>query len=214
MSSGFDSRSSRRHNALRNSTVTGQTDMAGRSAGAPSLGNSSRLRNSRIIERSSFIETARQGELFACLRHSSYGRQIDRSQQVTGGIVGQGVFANLYFFTSLSDHNHARFVGDVARGSWTRSLMQCQARNPGCPLLGWADQPDNLGGQLELKFMRPVRPATTLPGVFAMKSQFPSLRIHGNDNRQERTATGFGRIRQSFGRIRIAFQSPFFLPWH
>ena len=61
MSSGFDNRLSSRHTALRNSTVTGQMEMAGRSGGVRSRWNSSRLTNSRTIEISSFIETARQG---------------------------------------------------------------------------------------------------------------------------------------------------------
>ncbi len=134
--------------------------------------------------------------MFACLRHSGYSWQIHRGEQVTGRIVGQGVLANLYFFASLSDHNHARLVRDVARGSWTRSLVQRQARNRGCLLLCRADQPGNLGGQLELKFLRPVRPSyNSASDVFAMKSQFPypkdnmeygnSAREDGDKNRQD-----------------------------
>ena len=61
MSSGFESRSSIRHHAPRNSGVTGAVAMAGFAGSVFVVWNSSRLRNSRTMEISSFRETARQG---------------------------------------------------------------------------------------------------------------------------------------------------------
>ena len=122
--------------------------MAGLSGDASAMWNSSRLRSSRTIEISSLSDTARQGASSLASDHSGHGRQIHRGEQVAGRVVGQGIRANLYLFASLSDHNHARLVGEVARGRWRRSLVQRQARNSGCLLLCGANQPGNPGRQL------------------------------------------------------------------
>ncbi len=97
------------------------------------------------------------GCIVASLGHSGDAWQVYGRQQVTGRIVSQSLFANLYFFASLSHDNHARLIGDVARGSGSRPLVQCQARNGGSLLLCLTDQSGNSGGQLNLQFLRPVR---------------------------------------------------------
>ncbi len=103
--------------------MTGPVDMAGVSGGVSRVCNSSRLRKSRTIAISIFRETARQGSAsLASATLVTAGRSTG-GEQVMGRIVRQGVRANLHLFPPLRDDDHARLVGDMARGRWRRSAV-------------------------------------------------------------------------------------------